>query len=619
MDWFEEAVAVEEVLPEILMPSDVVGEVSDLEEELLMCGGGVVDVEDLLDASGEALVVAESVQSAGMAELYNSGCTNHISPYRTHFEKFQTITPHHFRAANKQTFSTTGKGELVIDIPNGNGETQFRLHDVLYSAEVGYTLVSVGRLDEAGFTVRFGGGKCMLFGEDDIEIRVVLRTSTRVYRVEHEEAVASAAEEQLTLDQFHRRMGHISLDVAQKLLKEKMVTGIWLVYSPTKDFFCASCVYAKATRKAVPKMRERERAEIFGGEVHSDLWGKAPVESKGGKKYYVTFIDDKTRLTHLYLLKSKDETVRAYKQYEAWVEMQMGAKIKALSSDRGGEYQGDGFIEYLKSKGTHQKLNVHDTHNQTGVAERRNRTIAERIRALLHASGLLKNLWGEVARHVVWLLNRTSTKAVEGMTLFEAAFRKKPDLKGVREWGEKVHVRVEKGTKLGGSVREGRWLGMDEESKGARIYWPDTKIVSVERNIYYEKLSASHSDEEEEVNVIKTTADLPIIDNPPAVSRTVTGNPQPDVPEAPVSDAPDTSDAEASEKRIRKPTKKISNLLGGRGSWSTAGKPKLAPGVQQPTDDWTASVSECNDEYAFVAETSNAEALEPQTLSEAQK
>ena len=71
---------------------------------------------------------------------------------------------------------------------------------------------------------------------------------------------------------------------------------------------------------------------------------------------------------------------------------------------------------------------------------------------LLHVSGLPKFLLGEVACHIVWLLNRTMTKAVEGMTPFEVAFRKKPDLKNVHEWGEKVYVRIEGGTKLGGRV-----------------------------------------------------------------------------------------------------------------------------------------------------------------------
>src|ERR1700678_2002459 len=631
MDWFEEEaaavrdahVSLEDDLPALMELSDSEDESGGDEEEpsweveevmleKLVRPEEERDVEDLLDTSGMALLVAESGQAAGTAELYDSGCTNHISPYRNRFENFQTIIPRHFRAANKQTFSSTGKGELVIDVPSGTGETQLRLHDVLYSAEVGYTLVSVGRLDEAGFTVKFGGGKCVLIGEDDVEIEVVPRMSTRIYKVEHEEAVASVAEERLTLDQFHRRMGHVSLEVARKLLKEKMVTGIRLVYSPTKDFFCASCVYAKATRKPAPKMRESERADVFGGEVHSDLWGKAPVESKGGKKFFVTFINDKTRLTHLCLLAKKDEAAKCYKQYEAWVETQMGAKIKVLSSDRGGEYMGDEFVDYLKSKGTHQKLNIHDTHHQTGVAERRNRTIAERIRALLHSSGLPKNLWGEAAHHVVWLLNRTTTKAVEGMTPFEAAFGKKPNLKGVREWGEKVYVRVDKGTKLGGRVREGHWLGIDEESKGARIYWPDTRAVSVERNIYFNNPLASRVVEEEEV-IVNTDANLPPVpENPAPVIN------MPAVDSDPASDAPDNSDAETSAKRVRKPSKKIADLLGGQGSWSTSSKSTLAPGMQQPSPDWTASVEKCADEYAFVAETSNAEALEPRSLKEAQ-
>ena len=137
-------------------------------------------------------------------------------------------------------------------------------------------------------------------------------------------------------------------------------------------FFCTSCVYAKATWKLVAKMREGERVDVFVREVHSDLWGPAPVESKGGKRYYVTFIDDKSRLTILYLLKTKDKVPSVYKQYEAWVETQMGVKIKILNSDQGGEYQGNNFIKYLKSKGTIQKLNIHDTQQHTGVAKHQN-------------------------------------------------------------------------------------------------------------------------------------------------------------------------------------------------------------------------------------------------------
>ena len=49
----------------------------------------------------------------------------------------------------------------------------------------------------------------------------------------------------------------------------------------------------------------------------------------------MTFIDDKTRLTHLYFLRKKDETFDAYKKYEAWVETQMNKKIKVCKSEIG--------------------------------------------------------------------------------------------------------------------------------------------------------------------------------------------------------------------------------------------------------------------------------------------
>jgi len=82
-----------------------------------------------------------------------------------------------------------------------------------------------------------------------------------------------------------------------------------------------------------------------------------------------------------------------------------GVSIKVLHSDQEGEYLDKAFTLYLKQRGTEQKLTVHDTPAHNGVTEHRNRMIVECIHALLHASGLPKFLWGEAARHVVWLMN----------------------------------------------------------------------------------------------------------------------------------------------------------------------------------------------------------------------
>jgi hypothetical protein len=56
-------------------------------------------------------------------------------------------------------------------------------------------------------------------------------------------------------------------------------------------------------------------AKAFGDEVHSDLWGPAPIQSMGKWKYYITFTDDSTCYTCLTALHSKDKALNAYKDF----------------------------------------------------------------------------------------------------------------------------------------------------------------------------------------------------------------------------------------------------------------------------------------------------------------
>src|SRR6266850_5910881 len=189
-------------------------------------------------------------------------------------------------------------------------------------------------------------------------------------------------------------MGHISPRNVHQLIDNGLVTGIKLKKSSVNaEVFCESCVYAKATRKPIAKVREGKCAKNFGDKIHTDLWGPAPVETKGGRKYYITFTDDAMRFTHLYLLRAKSEAFEAYKKYEAWCLTQKNTKIKVLHSDQGGEYLDTEFRAYLAKQGTTQKLTVHHTPAHNGVAKHRNRTIIERVHALLHGSGLPRSLW----------------------------------------------------------------------------------------------------------------------------------------------------------------------------------------------------------------------------------
>ena len=140
-------------------------------------------------------------------ELYDSGCTKHISPYRDDLIDFMEIPPKSFRAANKQSFSAMG---LIVDLPNHIVSSKLELSEVQYSSQVAYTLVSVGMLDEIGYTVTFGGGKCVITDPNGEDVGEVPKNHRGLYRIEHNLETADVASEELTLDQFHRRMGHIS-------------------------------------------------------------------------------------------------------------------------------------------------------------------------------------------------------------------------------------------------------------------------------------------------------------------------------------------------------------------------------------------------------------------------
>ena len=93
--------------------------------------------------------------------------------------------------------------------------------------------------------------------------------------------------------------------------------------------------------------------------VHSDVFGPMPVESLGGWKYFVIFIDDYSRCCAVHFLKHKSEVLAKFKEFESITTNDCGYKIGALRTDNGGEYVSSEFQEYLKRKGIRHVLTIH--------------------------------------------------------------------------------------------------------------------------------------------------------------------------------------------------------------------------------------------------------------------
>jgi len=108
--------------------------------------------------------------------------------------------------------------------------------------------------------------------------------------------------------------------------------------------------------------------------------------------------------------------------FKAQVELQLGKKIKAVKSNRGGEYYGryDGsgeqrlgpFAVFLKECGIFPQYTMLGKPNMNGVAERRNRTLKDMVRCMISHSTLPKSLWGEGLNTKVYILNKVPSKEV---------------------------------------------------------------------------------------------------------------------------------------------------------------------------------------------------------------
>jgi hypothetical protein len=457
-------------------------------------------------------------------ELYDSGASRHMSPYRHLFLNFEPITPKSITAADKGTFTAIGRGDIKITVPNGTKSVEILLKKVLYAPKMGLTLVSISKIDDAGYAILFRNKKCKIF-----TLTKKLIGSIPVYRgvylVTHRSATESAtsAVETVTLDELHRRLGHIAPEAVKKMVKEGLIEGIRLDVS-TELKGCTSCEYAKMHRKAVAKERVAESAKELGDEVYTDVWGPAPVQTIDGMSYFVTFTDGAKRHTHLYLLRKKDQAFDGYKDYEAWLKNQKGRSVKKLHSDRGGEFNSHEFDKHLARNGTARSLTTHDTPEHNGIAERLNRTLLEKVRAMLHASGLPKFLWGEAVKHAVWLKNRTTTRALQRQTPYEGVEGKKPNLTGVPEFGARVWVHDTTGTKLDARSQVGRWVGFDMTSSGHRIYWEHKRSIGVERSVKFDSThvldppSAPFEGEEESTGVKRSTVAPKSSSTPPVPS-----------------------------------------------------------------------------------------------------
>lgn len=220
----------------------------------------------------------------------------------------------------------------------------------------------------------------------------------------------------------------------------------------------------------MPFKGTRTRASEFLQNVHLGLSGIFRTPSDGRNHYYVLFTDDYSGFKVEYSSRSKnaEDIFEIIKDYIAYSERHTEKKLKKLSIDGGGEFINDLMIPYCKSERIVLRVTAPHTPQQNSVAERANRTIASKARAMLIQSGLSTSYWHRAVHHAVFLDNKTITSALKlKKTPHEIWYGNKPSIDHIQPFGCWAYRLIRKelrGGKLNSVSSPSVLIGIDEHN-----------------------------------------------------------------------------------------------------------------------------------------------------------
>ncbi|RVW60135.1 Retrovirus-related Pol polyprotein from transposon TNT 1-94 [Vitis vinifera] len=331
--------------------------------------------QDALKASTPVSALAESgktcLVSSSNKWIIDSGATDHMTGNHKTFSTFRTHSAPPVTVADGSTYEIKGSGTVKPTY-------SITLSSVLNLPNLAFNLIS-----DLMTKRTFGKGHVSdgLYILDEWVPRPVACVST-----------ASPVE-------AHCRLGHPSLPVLKKLCPQ---------FDTLPSLDCESCHFVKHHRSSLGP-RLNKRAESLFELVHSDVWGSCPVTSQTGFRYFVTFVDDFSRMTWIYFMKNRSEVFSHFCAFSAEIKTQYDVSVKILRSDNGKEYVSNSFQNYMSHNGILHQTSCVDTPSQNGVAERKNRHLLETARALMFQMKVPKQFWADAVSTACFLINRMPT------------------------------------------------------------------------------------------------------------------------------------------------------------------------------------------------------------------
>ena len=352
------------------------------------------------------------------------------------------------------------------------------LHDVLYEPGAIGNLLSIRRAQRKGAVFEFCSDCTCTIKVANMTLHATEQNGLYVLPVVNGTQCAMVVSTKETAQLWHQRYGHLGYSNMAKL--PSMVQGIHVTtdeFLQAGDGVCEPCVLGKQTRLQFPHSTSTTTEPLQL--VHMDVCGPMPVASLGGGRYFATFLDDFTKMSVVRIIRSKSDVAAEVQQVLAMLERQSGKLTKAVRTDGGGEYVNHTLEDFMRSRGISHQTTMPYTPQQNGKAERLNRTLLDKVRAMLAQAQLPKEMWGEAVTTANYLRNRSPASGRD-KTPWELFYGRQPDVSVLRTFGSRAFAHVPKKlrSKLDNVSRPGIMVGYEADAKGYRILVDGKKIIA---------------------------------------------------------------------------------------------------------------------------------------------
>ncbi|KAK2351820.1 hypothetical protein QL285_096837 [Trifolium repens] len=219
--------------------------------------------------------------------------------------------------------------------------------------------------------------------------------------------------------------------------------------------------------------------------LRMDLMGPMQVESLGGSRYAFVVVDDFLRYTWISFLKEKSDTFEEFKDPCIRLQREKDSPIIRIRNDHGNEFQNSRFTEFCSTEGIAHEFSSPITPQQNGVVERKNKTIQEAARVMLHAKKVPYYFWAEAMNTTCYVHNRVTLRASTSTTLYEIWKGRKPNVKYFHVFGRKCYILAdrEQRRKLDPKSNEGIFLGHSTNSRAYRVFNNRTRTMMESINV----------------------------------------------------------------------------------------------------------------------------------------